>query len=87
MAKGKKCPHCGRSQLKYEGSYDGCAACGFVGWYFSHHVAKVGKGRGKTCAWCGHLTLHDIVALPHGEVVRRCATCNYVAIDPAPSES
>jgi hypothetical protein len=84
MAKGAKCPHCGRNNFGDQGSYQKCSACGFIGWSFSHPIEKVGKGRGKACTWCGKLTLHDVVTLPKGEIVRRCATCNYVAIDPAP---
>lgn len=83
--KGKKCPHCGANKMKDQGSHDECAACGFIGWAFSHPIKNVGKGRGKSCWWCGSLTLHDIATLPHGEVVRRCATCNFVAVDPAPA--
>ncbi|MBN1964334.1 MAG: hypothetical protein JW910_06790 [Anaerolineae bacterium] len=30
------------------------------------------------------MTLHDIVRLRHGEIVRRCSTCSYTAIEPPP---
>lgn len=83
MAKGAKCPHCGGYTFGDKGSYQGCTACGFIAWAFSHEIRNVGSGRGKRCSWCKQLTLHDIAELPHGEVVRRCATCNFVAIDPA----
>lgn len=85
MSKGSKCPHCGKRAYRDKGSHMQCDDCGYVAWGFSHAVGSVGKGRGNRCPWCGRSTLHDIVTLPKGEIVRRCTTCNYTAIDPSKS--
>ena len=84
MAKGKgqKCPHCGQQKFRDYKSHRKCTSCNYIGWSWTDGLAGVGKGRGNKCPYCRCLTLHDIVKLQHGEVVRRCTTCNYTGIEP-----
>lgn len=84
MAKGSKCPNCKASKCHDKGSHIECDSCGYIGWGFSQEIKNVGKGRGQKCPWCMQLTLHDIAVLnhKHPETIRRCATCNYTAIEP-----
>ncbi|GEM_PF-2788005 len=82
MSKGQECPHCGKLTYHDRHSHRLCTSCGYIGWEWARPVTGMGPGPGNTCPWCGQMTLHDIVALPDGHVVRRCATCNYTAIEP-----
>jgi hypothetical protein len=81
--RGASCPRCESLKYRDEGSYRKCGACGFIGWAYFQRVQNVGSGRGNRCPDCHQLTFHDIVTLPRGGVVLRCATCNYTGIEPA----
>ena len=83
MALGQECPHCEEQTFHDEGSFRECGSCGYIGWAWSHAVAEVGRGKGNECWWCERSTLHEVTRLPGGHVLRRCATCNYTAIEPA----
>jgi len=80
--KGKKCPNCNKQTLINKGSYRKCTKCDFVSWGWNQKVEEVGKGRGKKCPNCEKLTFHEITRLESGDIVRRCATCDYSGIEP-----
>ena len=86
MAKGKgsTCPHpqCGRQTFHDNDSFRQCSTCGYIGWSWQQPVRGVGKGRGNKCPNCEWLTLHEIVRLPTGHIVRRCGTCDFSGIEP-----
>ncbi|NWG14892.1 MAG: hypothetical protein HXY20_15325 [Acidobacteria bacterium] len=83
---GQQCPHCGGYTFHDRGSYRQCSACRYVGWPWAQPIKGLGPGPGATCPWCKQMTLHDVLTLPHGYVVRRCSTCNYTAVEPPPPE-
>jgi len=85
MAKGKgsKCPHCNNNTWHDSGSYSSCATCGYIGWSWHTQAQAKGKGKGNSCSSCDRQTLHEMFTLPTGQKVRRCATCNFCAIEPA----
>lgn len=78
-----RCPNCDHDTFHDRGSYRHCSNCGYIGWSWWHDVTAVGRGPGRRCPICEKLTLHDIVTLPSGQIVRRCAICNYTGIEPA----
>jgi hypothetical protein len=80
--RGSRCPNCGSLTFFDKGAYQGCR-CGYIGWSWRQGVNGVGKGKGNICPNCARQTLHSIVTLPHGEKIRRCATCDYSAVEPA----
>lgn len=87
MAKGGKgayCPHCERQTFREEGSYRECSHCGYIGWAWHHPVTGLKRGKGNKCPDCEDHTLHRIRELPSGERIRRCATCDFSAIEPPP---
>lgn len=81
--KGAKCPRCGKQKFHDEGSYRKCSKCNYIGWSWKQPVESVGRGKGNECPNCYNQTLHKIIDLPHGETVRRCAICDFSAIEPA----
>lgn len=83
--RGYKCPCCNKLTFHDTGSLHQCNHCGAIGWSWRHGVKEVGKGRGNKCPNCGNLTLHDVGTLSSGQVIRRCARCDYSLIEPAPT--
>lgn len=81
--RGGKCPGCSRLSFFDQGSYDQCSKCSYIGWSRTKGVANVGKGRGNACPNCEKHTLHKVLTLTGGESIRRCAVCDYSAIEPA----
>ncbi len=79
MAKGLRCPLCGKSTLQPNDSVYECSneECGFIGWGIKDEIVNVGSGKGKTCPGCGCNTLHGVHELSDGKYVWRCTTCNY----------
>lgn len=85
--KGARCPHCGEQTFRDTGSYRECSRCGYLGWARHDSVKRLKKrGKGNKCPNCGNQTLHRICDLPGGERVRRCAVCDFSAIEPARRE-
>jgi len=82
--RGAKCPHCGRLTFHDNGSISACSSCNAVGWSWRKGVSQVGSGRGNTCPNCANMTLHKVAILESGQPIRRCGTCDYSLIEPAP---
>lgn len=84
MAKGKgaQCPHCGAFTFHDKGPLRECTRCGYIGWSWLQPVAPVGKGKGNKCPNCSKQTLHRVTPVSRRLVIRRCATCNFSAIEP-----
>jgi uncharacterized Zn finger protein len=81
--KGASCPSCNKQTFHEEGSYRKCSDCGFIGWGWHQQVKEMGKGKGWKCPNCSNQTLHKIITLGNGDIVRRCGTCDFSAIEPA----
>jgi len=82
--RGSTCPNCGRLTFHHNGSVSRCSKCGAVGWSWRAGVSKTGKGRGNRCPNSENLTLHHVDTLETGQPIRRCGTCDYSLIEPAP---
>lgn len=78
MARGQRCPSCGRLTFQVFGQVRRCsdAECAAVGW--------LGEGptdipaRGRKCGFCGVGTMKTVGELASGALLHRCFTCSAV---------
>jgi ribosomal protein L37E len=78
MAKGQRCPRCGRPTFQPEGQVRQCSDedCGVVGW--------LGDGptntprRGVECGSCGAGTMKQVVEFEDGSSIYHCFSCSAV---------
>lgn len=80
MARGQKCPQCGRLTLHAPVKGTGaatCSKCGARAWH--HQAVPKGAGRGDECNICGNHTYRVIANL--GTVLAfYCSTCEATAL-------
>jgi hypothetical protein len=77
MARGQRCPKCGRLTFQEDGQIRKCSdkSCGVVGWLSDG--PKKSSTRGRVCEVCGTGTMKSIGTV--GKVsINHCFTCDAV---------
>ncbi len=73
MARGQRCPSCGKLRFQEQGLSRTCSGCGAVGWIGGEGPSKDSK-RGRKCGTCGTSTLKKIG--DNGSIkIHHCFTC------------
>jgi ribosomal protein L37AE/L43A len=73
MARGQKCPSCGKLTFQESDQVRQCSKCGAVGWIGGEGPEDMPKP-GKTCGTCGKRTLKKVGT--NGDVtIMHCFTC------------
>jgi hypothetical protein len=83
MAKGLRCPMCGKSTLQPRDSVYRCSSkncAGFVGWGIGDRIVNPGSGKGRECPNCHCNTLHGVHDYEKKKLIWRCTTCYYSGI-------
>ncbi len=83
MAKGNKCPECGKNQARYEKGALHCGnkSCGSVSWTAFDKPSAGEKRKGYECGACGKQTVHPIGVVAQAKIWR-CSTCAATIVAP-----
>jgi len=81
VARGQKCPKCGRLTFQQEGEVWLCSrpACQALGW--PKRGPRKSSKRGRKCTACGVYTMKQVGTLNTGQGVHKCFSCSAVYID------
>lgn len=76
MARGQKCPSCGKLTFQPEGPVRHCKGCRVTGWQGSG-PDKV-AGRGKKCLSCEAAAMKQVAVTEEGSKIHYCSACGTV---------
>lgn len=79
MARGQKCPKCGKLTFHPEGPVRECSSCGVTGWLGTGPTTTA--RRGKKCGFCGIGTMKQVGATENGAQLHYCFTCSATYTD------
>lgn len=82
MARGYKCPECGKFAGTYKKGAYHCGSCNSIWWSAFDRPSAGTPRKGYTCPTCGNLTIHPTGTVANAKVWR-CSTCAVTMITPA----